>query len=403
LEKIAPALRQCADWTIARIEENKDPKWGGILPRHAYGGDIGMPAYSFYANATCWRGLHDTALVMGVLGDTEASRRYAEAAERYRKRLIELADSLADRSSEPTFLPMSFGLIHAGAEREKEPTYAVLASDAPYSDLWTYLGNYWNLFAPCFQELRLFPVTDPRSRWVPDTMQVRGGVCSGQVRFANGLDAVYGKGYIQSLLDHGLRDEFATSLYGMSSAAMSRDLFSGPEVSGVFPLRTNNLAIWREHARERWFWAYRYGGAWAQGWQNQEGEPLSALAGMALQLLRSALVREDYAADPPTDLRLMDGAPRIWFEPGNKMAARRMPTFFGTVSVEVECRADGATARLEVSPAFTARRIIIRLPSPDGRVIASATVNGKPTEPMSSDEVALDSPSGTQTIEVRWR
>jgi hypothetical protein len=189
----------------------------------------------------------------------------------------------------------------------------------------------------------------------------------------------------------------------MFSAAMSRDLFSGPEVSGVFPLRTNNLAIWREHARERWFWAYRYGGAWAQGWQNQEGEPLSALAGMALQLLRSALVREDYAADPPTDLRLMDGAPRIWFEPGNKMAARRMPTFFGTVSVEVECRADGATARLEVSPAFTARRIIIRLPSPDGRVIASATVNGKPTEPMSSDEVALDSPSGTQTIEVRWR
>ncbi|NLH99777.1 MAG: hypothetical protein GX446_09845, partial [Chthonomonadales bacterium] len=277
LARIAPTLKACADWTIARIEENKDPRWGGILPRHAYGGDIGMPAFSFYANATCWRGLHDTAVAMRLLGDEEAARRYADAADRYRARLIELADGLVDRASAPPFLPMSFGLIHAGAEREKEPSYSVLASDVPYSDIWTYLGNYWNLFAPCFQELRLFAVNDERSRWVPDYMDARGGILAGQVRFANGLDAVYGKGYVQSLLDHGRREEFVTSLYGIFSAAMSRHLFSGPEVSGVFPLRTDNIAVWREHQRERWFWSYRYGGAWAQGWQNQEGEPLAAV------------------------------------------------------------------------------------------------------------------------------
>jgi hypothetical protein len=402
LEKIGPALRACADWTIARIEENKDPDLGGILPRHAYGGDIGMPAYSFYANASCWRGLHDTAILMEALGDTGAARRYREAAERYRTRLIELADKLADRLSMPPFLPMSFGLIEDGKERAREPAYSMLAQDVAYSDLWRYLGNYWNLFAPCFQELRLFPVNDPRSRWVPDYMEARGGTCAGQVRFANGLDAVYGKGYIQSLLDHGRREEFATSLFGLFSAAMSRDLLSNPEVSGIFPLRTDNAAIWREHARERWFWAYRYGGAWAQGWQNQEGEPLAAGAGMALQLLRMAMVREDYTTDPPEVVRLLDGAPRHWFAPGCTLAARRMATFFGTLGIEVAAHADGATAIITLSPGFGARRIIVRLPSPDGRPIRSVTVDGVVAEPLSADEVAIAPTAGSATVAVRW-
>lgn len=400
LHRIAPTLKACAEWTIARIEENKDPRWGGILPRHAYGGDIGMPAFSVYANATCWRGLHDTAIIMARLGEDDAARRYSEAARQYRSRLIELADSLVDRTSVPPFLPMSFGLIHDGTEREKEPSYATLANDVAYSDIWNYLGNYWNLFAPCFQELRLFPVSDPRSRWVPDYMEARGGVLAGQVRFANGLDAVYGKGYIQSLLDQGRREEFATSLYGLFSSAMSRDLFSGPEVSGVFPLRTDNVAIWREHARERWFWSYRYGGAWAQGWQNQEGEPLAAVAGMALQLLRSALVRENYAEDPPQDLRLLDGAPRHWFEPGKRIVARRMATFFGVVSFEVKARPGGAGATIRFEPGFSARRVIIRLPSPDGRPIRTATVSARPLEPISGDELALENPSGTVEVSV---
>jgi len=401
LKQIAPTLRRCADWTIAQVEANKDPKWSGILPRHAYGGDIGMPAYSFYSNATCWRGLHDTALLMRGLGDAEVADRYSRAAERYRVRLMELADALVDRTTGLTFLPMSFGLIEDGKEREKEPPYAVLASDVPYSDLWTYLGNYWNLFAPCFEELRLFPVGDPRAEWAPRYMEQRGGICAGQVRFANGLDAVYGKGYIQSLLDEGRRDEFVTSLFGLFSAAMSRNLNSNPEVSGVFPLRTGNLPIWREHARERWFWSYRYGGSWAQGWQNQEGEPLAAGAGMALQLLRSALVREDYAQDPPTTLRLLDGIPAHWLEPGRRIAFRDLRTFFGALSLNVTATAHGATAVIAPGGPLTAQRLTIRLPSPDGRPIRSATVNGQRVQPT-GDEVLLEVPRGEITVEVGW-
>jgi len=399
--RIAPTLRRCADWTIARLEDNRDPKWGGILPRHAYGGDIGLPAYSLYANATCWRGLHETALIMERLRDHEAAERYARAAGKYRARLTELADVLVDRSTGVPFLPMSFGIVVNGVEREKEPPYAVLASDVPYSDTWTYLGNYWNLFAPCFQELRLFPLGDERSRWVPQYMEHRGGICAGQVRFANGLDAVYGKGYIQSLLDSGRREEFLTSLYGLYAHAMSRNLYSNPEVSGIFPLRTSNLRTWWEYARERWFWSYRYGGAWAQGWQNQEGEPLAAGAGMAAQLLRMALVREDYAEDPPTALRLLDGVPAHWFEPGQSIAFEELPTFFGTVSLRVQATDHGVRARLSVSAGFSARRILLRITTPDGKPARRATVDGEPAQ-TDRDYVVLEGPWGEMSVEVAW-
>ncbi len=399
LRSIAPALRRCADWTIQQIEANKDPKWGGILPRHVYGGDIGMPAYSFYANAACWRGLNDTAVLMGMLGDTEAAARYREAADRYRKRLTELADTLVDRSTGLPFLPMSFGL--QAEAREKEPPYAVLAADVPASDTWSYLANYWNLFAPCFQELRLFPVSDDRARWVPRYMQERGGVLAGQVRFANALDGVYGKGYMQALLDAGEREEFVTSLMGLFAVAMSRNLWSNPEVSGVFPLRTDNLRTWWEYARERWFWIYRYGGAWAQGWQNQEGEPLAAGAGMAVQLLRMALVREDYADDPPRDLRLLDGVPKPWFEAGSRIVCGGMRTFFGTLSIEATATATGMTVRIQPDGACSARRVLLRACGPDGRPPRVATANG--TRLTTEGEMVVIGPlSGITTVDVRW-
>ncbi len=401
LEEIAPTLRRCADWTIATISANQDPKWGGILPRHAYGGDIGMPAYSFYSNATCWRGLYDTAILMEMLGDADAGRRYRDAAERYRSRLIELADALADRTNDLTFLPVSFGLIQDGRERDREPSYAVLASDVPYSDLWVYLGNYWNLFAPCLQELRLFPVSDPRSQWIPSYMDARGGIAAGQVRFANGLDAVYGKGYIQSLLDSGRREDFLTSLYGLFSAAMSRHLYSNPEVSGLFPLRTGALPMYRENARERWFWSYRYGGAWAQGWQSQEGEPLAAGAGMAVQILRMAIVREDYAQDPPTSLRIFDGVPSHWFDAGRRIVCPGMATFFGVLDLETEARADGAAIRITPHGALTAEELRLRIPAPNGRKLQRAAVNGVPI-PVTHDGIVIPRPDGPVQIIVSW-
>lgn len=119
LQKIAPELEAAADWTIRAIHENKDPAFAGLLPKHAYGGDIHLPAYSFYSNATCWRGLHDTALAFRILGQLDKAARYEGEAKQYRERLLQLADKLAERDEGLVFLPMRSKLVPAKTTARK--------------------------------------------------------------------------------------------------------------------------------------------------------------------------------------------------------------------------------------------------------------------------------------------
>lgn len=382
LESLAKDLEAAAEWTIRTIHENQDPKYGGVLLRHAYGGDIRTPAYSLYSNATCWRGLNDTALAFRILGRTEQAERYQREADRYRKRLWELADRLADASGRPVFLPMSFEVGSEAEYREKEPAYAMLGIDVPASNTWVYLGNYWNLFAPCFLELKLFEASDLRSRWVPDYMAARGGILAGLVRFTIGLDQIYGKGFYESLFEHGRRDEFLTSLYGIFAHGMSANLYSFPEVAGVWPLRTDNAAMWSEHRRNLWDWGF-------QGWVHSEGEPLSAGPGMALQMLRMALVRETTESTPQDGLRLLDGAPRHWFEPGARIRLAGARTFFGKVSLETEAFADRVVVRVSLPAEAPPREVILRLPHPEGKPLREVTLNGQSWRDFAGGEVRL--------------
>jgi len=382
LESIAGDLEAAAEWTIRTVNENRDPKFAGLLPRHAYGGDIHTPAYSLYSNATCWRGLHDTALAFRILGRAEQAERYQREADSYRKRLWELADRLADRTSRPVFLPMSFEVGSGADYRDKEPAYERLGIDVPSSNTWVYLGNYWNLFAPCFLEMKLFEPADARSRWVPDYMAARGGILAGLVRFTIGLDQIYGKGYYESLLEQGKRDEFLTSLYGIFAHGMSANLYSFPEVAGVWPLRADNAAMWREYQRNLWDWGF-------QGWQGSEGEPLSAGPGMALQTLRMALVRETIESTPQDGLRLLDGAPRHWFEPGARIRVREANTFFGKVSFETEAFPDKIAARLVLPAEAPPREVLLRLPHPEGKPLREVTLNGERWRDFSGDQIRL--------------
>jgi hypothetical protein len=392
LEKIAPDLKAAADWTIDVTSANKDEKYPGILPRHAYGGDINTPAFSLYANATCWRGLNDTALAFRTLGRQDEARRYQQAADDYRQRLFQLADRIADRSGKLAFLPMSFEIGASHDYREREPAYAFLGINAPASDTWLYLGNYWNLFAPMMLEVKLFEPNDVRSRWIPDYMDARGGILAGLVRFTLGLDQIYGKGYYESLLEQGKREEFLTSLYGIFAHGASQNLYSFPEVAGVFPLRVSNAAMWREHQRNLWNWYFQW--SWGfEGWQNCEGEPLSAGPGMALQMLRMALVRETVETPQQDTLRLLDGAPAQWFEPGKRIVVRNAPTFFGKISLETEGSASGVRARVNRPAGFSARQVILRMP----RALGSVSIDGKAWRDFTGEEITL--PDG-ESLEI---
>ncbi len=393
LERIAPDLKAAADWTIRVTGENKDDKYPGILPRHAYGGDINTPAYSFYANATCWRGLNDTALAFRILARQDEARKYQDAANEYHQRLLQLADRIADRSGKLPFLPMSFEIGASPNYREREPAYDFLGINSPSSNTWIYLGNYWNLFAPMMLELKLFEPDDARSRWIPDYMDARGGILAGLVRFTLGLDQIYGKGYYESLLEQGKRAEFLTSLYGIFAHGASQNLYSFPEVAGVFPLRVSNAAMWREYQRNLWNWYFEWGWGF-EGWQNCEGEPLSAGPGMALQMLRMALLRETTETPQQDTLRLLDGAPAHWFEPGKRIVVRNAPTFFGKISFQTEGSASGVRARVTRSAGFNARQVILRLPRP----LRSVSIDGQQWRNFSGEEITL--PEGG-SIEIR--
>ncbi|MFN7996653.1 MAG: hypothetical protein U0Q18_23780 [Bryobacteraceae bacterium] len=384
LEGIAPDLKAAAEWTLRVTGENQDSKYPGILPRHSYGGDIDTPAYSFYANATCWRGLHDTALAFRVLGREEEAQKYQQAADAYRHRLLQLADQISDRSSTAPFIPMAFEIGSTQNYREREPSYDFLGINVPANNTWIYLGNYWNLFAPMMLEVNLFPSGDPRARWIPDYMDKRGGILMGLARFTLGLDQIYGKGYYESLLEEGRRAAFQTSLYGIFAHGMSQNLNSFPEVAGIFPLRTSNSAMWREHQRNLWNWYFEWGWGF-EGWQNCEGEPLSAGPGMALQTLRMALLRESIETEEQDTLRLLDGAPAHWFEPGKRIVVKDASTFFGKISFETEGLGSGVRARITRPKGFDAHRVILRLP----RAARNVTIGGQPWSQVSGEEVTL--------------
>lgn len=395
LEQIAPDLSAAAEWTLHATAETDNGKNSGILPRHAYGGDIDTPAYSFYANATCWRGLNDTARAFRILGREEEARTYEQAAAAYRERLLQLADRLVDRSSKLPFLPMSFEIGASHSYREREPAYDFLGINVPPSNTWVYLGNYWNLFAPMMLELKLFQPADPRSRWIPDYMEARGGILAGLVRFTLGLDQIYGKGYYESLLEQGRRAEFLTSLYAIFAHGASQNLHSFPEVAGVFPLRVNNAAMWREHRRNLWNWYFEWGWGF-EGWQNCEGEPLSAGPGMALQMLRMALVRETVEMPSQDTLRLLGGAPADWFAPGKRIVVRNAPTFFGKISFETEGSNSGVRAHVTRPAGFRAQQVIFRLP----RTPRSVSINGKDWHNFRAEDIML--PQG-ESVEINAR
>src|SRR4051812_6555732 len=100
----------------------------GLLPREKYCSDIETPVVSVVANANCWRGLRDMALVLADIGDTEQAENLGKVAAQYRKIILAAVDKAVDRSVDPPFMPIALG-----EETVHDPITG------------TRLGSYWNL------------------------------------------------------------------------------------------------------------------------------------------------------------------------------------------------------------------------------------------------------------------
>jgi hypothetical protein len=353
LQRALPLMRACCEYIIAErhktmtLQNGGKTGYYGLLPRFVYGGDIGDAAYGLYANACAWRGLRDSSLAAGALGDAALADRWREEADSYRRDIMAVVERVTDRESTPFFTPLSLG---RNAQDQDE---AFPSGDAtPRLLHQDQISSYWSLFAGLFLEMGLFEPTSEYATGMLDTLRKKAGLWDGQVRFAYeepDWDPHYGYGLHRTWHRRDERDLFLTAFYGFLANNLSRDSLAHGEVSNVFPLRTQNLAQ-RETAYDR-IWRQR---------DYKDSEPLSSGPGIMLSDLRDMLVCEQRGALDEVDggLTLLRGAPAAWLVDGADIVVEDAPTAYGTLRYRVHCELD-RRRRITVSMQLDSREPVL--------------------------------------------
>jgi len=120
-----------------------------------------------------------------------------------------------------------------------------------------------------------------------------------------------------------------------------------------------------------------------------------------LERLRNMLVMEE-----GDGLWLARATPRAWLAQGKRIAARNMPTHFGTVTYEIVSDVDNG--RITATIALPARRppkaLLLRLRHPDAAPIKSIALNAQPWKDFDAAKefVRLHDVKGTVRVEARY-
>jgi hypothetical protein len=326
------------------LEEGRKPLHWGLLPEWAYGGDIHeVKCYAFYGNYCCWRGLADTGWLLEELGDSETARRYVVEAREYRAAIDRAVDSSYVKDHQPPFLPLRL--------------YASRADEQM---------DYYQLFAGCILDLMPFEKGSKHLRWISDFMEEDNRMFCRLPRFRRdvgpgGLDALYGKGYLRSMLQEDAVREFLLGFYAFLAFNMDRETFASRE--------TNLLYSSDLHVRS----SYEV---------PDMSDPLPCSSAVALQLLRHMLVSEE-AGGPGEfsgNLLLLPAVPRAWLRDGQAIRVAGAPTHWGPVSLVVRSLVRSGLIEAEISPPArgACRAIRLRLRHPEARPIRSVAVDGAP-------------------------
>ena len=100
-------------------------------------------------------------------------------------------------------------------------------------------------------------------------------------------------------------------------------------------------------------------------------------------------------------LHALRGIPRAWMADGQRLAFEKMRTHFGPVSLEVNARPGQGLieARYAFAEERRPRRLILRLPHPDGQ--RARTVQGGDYDPR-TESVVVDAPGKAGTVIARF-
>jgi len=364
-------IRACADWTGAQRQGTMIPVDGerlvhwGLLPEWAYGGDIGdVLCYQLYPNIACWRGLVDTAWLLEDLGDRESAATYRAEAADYRAAIERAADGNYRPEHEPPFMPFR------------------LYADEPTE------GDYYQLFAGILLDLCPLDLGGRHVGWVTDYLERDNRMFCGLPRFrvnvgAGGLDGIYGLGYVLTKLRQDKIDEFLLGFYGYLAFNLERGTFAGRETNAIYASDV--------HVRSR------------QPVPDMS-DPLPSGSAVALHYLRNMVVTEEVGRDGTEsgNLLLLFGAPRTWFQDGQRITVRDAPTYFGNVSVDVKSAV--AQGRIEAVVRPPTRdpwaAIELRLRHPNGLPMTRVTVNGREWTGFDAERDLVILPPGEEEYRV---
>ncbi len=98
--------------------------------------------------------------------------------------------------------------------------------------------------------------------------------------------------------------------------------------------------------------------------------------GRDIDMIRRMFIDEQ----EPGKLWLLRGCPRRWFEPGESIAIENAPTYFGTMAISTRAAADCITIDVTPPSRDIPQAMVLVVRCPKGRVIKTATVNGKPAD-----------------------
>jgi hypothetical protein len=353
LRSMAPRMIKMCDWIINTRKKFMDPIDGKRSPAH---GMIRLAAYCdypeadpcFYSDAYLCVSLEQVAQVLANVGLAKDSRRIQAEAADYRRDLLTNMDRAVFQHEGMKLLP-TFPL----SRHNTDLNYAA--------------DGYWGVDLAVLLESGFLPPGDARSKIITDILEKRGGLSLGQCRFYGGIDHAYTFGYWRNCLDRDEVKRAILGLYGALAYGMSRETFSGTEVS------------------------------YQQIGENDIKLPHLYSCSQQLRLLRMMLLREE-----GNTLWIGQAIPRDWLKPGRQVVVRGAPTAFGDVGFRINAAADGMQVRLHPPTRKPPSTILLRLRDPRQRNIASVTVNEAPHRVFVGETIELKGIDGPAHIRVTF-
>jgi hypothetical protein len=335
LERVRPNIDKQCNWLIE--QRKKTPTSGvtrGLIKFRPYN-DYVAEVYNYLGNVWCAQGMAECAAALETIGAPEA-KSIASEAQKYRKDILDSMDAAAFKYHGQTLLPL-------------EPdTHRMLKLER-----YKGAGYYCLSASPLLGIGFLSPWDKPTTLYV-DALEKRGGLIAGLCEFETGIDHAYTYGYLLTVLKRAEPRKTILGFYSMLAFGMTRDTYSPVEVT-MIETGENHLTL-----------------------------PHLYSCTEQLRLLRALLILEDGDA-----LKLGEGIPRQWLEPGKKVSVKEAPTEFGEISYKIRAQADGSMqVHVEPPKRRTSAKISLKLREPGMRKIAKVNTSG-PGHVQFSDETIV--------------